>query len=176
MRLFKLAIAPVIHKHVACGLVVMLGACASNSPDPHASKEPTRLDLSIAAAKDVNPDDKRRPAPIVVRVYELKNDSTFKSEDFFSLQDKDKTVLSDDLTVRDEFLLRPGDTKAIRRKSDPATTVIGVLAAYRDLPNAVWRATYELPLAPATAWYRSGNRIKLNIDLGADAIKVTERK
>ena len=70
MRLFKLAIAPVIHKHVACGLVVMLGACASNSPDPHASKEPTRLDLSIAAAKDVNPDDKRRPAPIVVRVYE----------------------------------------------------------------------------------------------------------
>lgn len=176
MRLLDPAIASAVRTLLVCGLVVMLGACASNSADPRTSKEPTRLDLSIAAAKDVNPDDKGRAAPIVVRVYELKNDGVFKLEDFFSLQDKDKTVLADDLTARDEILLRPGDTKTIRRKSDPATTVIGILAAYRDLPNTVWRATYELPPAPATAWYRSGNKIKLNIDLGANAIKITESK
>lgn len=176
MRLSELVSASTARTLLVCAMVIMLGACASSNPDPRALKEPTRLDLSIVAAKDVNPDSKGRAAPIVVRVYELRNDGVFKSEDFFSLQDKDKTVLTDDLTARDEILLRPGDTKIIRRKSDPATTAIGILAAYRDLPNAIWRATYELPFAPATAWYRRGNTIKLNIDLGADAIKITESK
>jgi type VI secretion system protein VasD len=54
--------------------------------------------------------------------------------------------------------------------------VIGVLAAYRDLPNAVWRSTYDLPEARDAAWYRRGNKLRLNIDLGAKAIKVTEIK
>jgi type VI secretion system protein VasD len=171
MRLFKL-----VTTSLAWTLVVMLSACASSDPDPKTPKEPLRLDLSIKAAKDVNPDDKGRAAPIVVRIYELKNDGTFKSQDFLSLQDKDKALLADDLNGRTEFLLRPGDTKTIRRKPDPETKVIGILAAYRDLPNAVWRSTYELPEARDAAWYRRGSKLQLNIDLGAKAIKVTESK
>ena len=171
MRLFKLATAS-----VAWALVVMLGACASSDPDPKTPKEPLRLELSVKAAIDVNPDDRGRSAPIVVRIYELRNDATFESQDFLSLQEKDKPLLADDLNARDEFLLRPGDIKTIRRKPDSTTRVIGVLAAYRDLPNAVWRATYELPEARDAAWYRRGNKLKLTIDLGAKAIKVTESK
>src|SRR5476649_1390186 len=108
MRLFKLAIAS-----IAWALVVMLGACASSDPDPKTPKEPLRLELSIKAGSDVNPDDKGRSAPIVVRIYELKNDGTFKSQDFLSLQEKDKPLLAEDLNARDEFLLRPGDLKTI---------------------------------------------------------------
>jgi type VI secretion system protein VasD len=171
MRLFKLALAS-----IALALVVMLGACASSDPDPKTPKEPLRLELSVKAGGDVNPDDKGRAAPIVVRIYELKNDGTFKSQDFLSLQEKDKPLLAEDLNVRDEFLLRPGDFKTIRRKPDATTRVIGVLAAYRDLPNAVWRSTYDLPEARDAAWYRRGNKLRLNIDLGAKAIKVTEIK
>jgi type VI secretion system protein VasD len=48
------------------------------------------------------------------------------------------------------------------------------LAAYRDLPNSVWRAVYALP-APDKAWYRfSTPKLKLAITLDANAIKVTE--
>lgn len=171
MRFSKLVIAS-----IAWALVVMLGACASSDPDPKTPKEPLRLELSVRAGSDVNPDDKGRSAPIVVRIYELKNDGMFKSQDFLSLQEKDKLLLADDLNVRDEFLLRPGDLKTIRRKPDSTTRVIGVLAAYRDLPNAVWRSTYELPEARDAAWYRRGSKLHLNIDLGAKAIKVTEIK
>ncbi len=42
----------------------------------------------------------------------------------------------------------------IARTADAATTTLGVLAAYRDLPNAVWRSVYTLPIAPDKAWYR----------------------
>lgn len=176
MRSFKPAVVSATRHLFAFAFVAMLGACASDTPNPNTPKVATRLDVSIKAMNDVNPDGKGRPAPIVVRVYELKNDNTFKAADFFSLQDNDKTVLADDLNAREEFLLRPGDAKAIRRAADPATTAIGILAAYRDLPKTVWRATYELPFAADARWYRRGAKVKLNIDLGADAIKVTESK
>jgi type VI secretion system protein VasD len=105
--------------------LLMLAACTSNAP---ALREPLRLTVSINAGSSVNPDDQKRPAPILVRVYELKNADTFNQADFYSLQDKDKTVLADDLVARDQFLLRPGESKTIARNANDASTTLGVIA------------------------------------------------
>jgi type VI secretion system protein VasD len=153
---------------------LMLAACASS--DSKTPKVAIRLDLSVVASTSVNPDDQKRPAPIVVRLYELKTDSAFAAADYFSLQDKDKTVLADDLVRRDEFQLRPGESKVFQRTIDPATTRLGILAAYRDLPNSVWREVYTLPTTSDTAWYYRAPKLKLTIDLDANAIRVSESK
>jgi type VI secretion system protein VasD len=166
MRLIHTVIVPVV--------AVVLSACSGGSAK--VSREAIRLDLSMAASAGVNPDDQKRAAPIVVRVYELKTDAAFNSADYFSLQDKDKTVLIDDLVARDQFLLRPGEHASIRRMIDPATTTLGILAAYRDLPNSVWRVAYRLPVAPEAAWYWRTPKLKLTVDLDANAIRVTESK
>lgn len=151
---------------------LVLAACASGDPKP---KEALRLDLTVNAATTVNPDEQKRAAPIVVRIYELKTDGAFNAADFFTLQDKDKTALADDLVKRDQFQLRPGEHVTITRAADPATTTLGILAAYRDLPNAVWRAVYAIPTTSDKAWYRlSTPKLKLSITLDANAIKVTE--
>ncbi|MDR6501917.1 type VI secretion system protein VasD [Burkholderia ambifaria] len=129
------------------------------------------------ALPDVNPDDRGRAAPIVVRIYELKNDGAFNAADFFTLQTRDKTALADDVVKRDELQLRPGEHQTLVRRPDPATTTIGVIAVYRDLPNAVWRAVYTMPAAPDKAWYRLFTpKLKLTIDLEAKAVKITEAK
>ncbi|MFC0400778.1 type VI secretion system lipoprotein TssJ [Paraburkholderia rhizosphaerae] len=146
--------------------------CASH--DPKAAHEPVRLTLTVKAASTVNPDDQQRAAPIVVRVYELKNEDAFTSSDFFSLQDKDKTVLGDDLVARDQFQLRPGNNRTIQRNADPATTTLGVIAAYRDLPNSVWRATWTLTPAPPAAWYRRAPKLQLTITIDTNAIRITD--
>jgi len=158
---------------LAC--LLALSACASSGePKP---KEPIRLDMRVNALPDVNPDDRGRAAPIVVRIYELKNDGAFEAADFFTLQTQDKTVLADDVVKRDEFQLRPGEHQTLVRRPDPTTTTIGVIAAYRDLPNAVWRAVYAMPAAPDKAWYRLFTpKLKLTIDLEAKAVKITEAK
>lgn len=158
---------------LACALA--LSACASSGePKP---KEPIRLDLRVNALPDVNPDDRGRAAPIVVRIYELKNDGAFDTADFFTLQTQDKSVLGDDVVKRDELQLRPGEHQTLVRRPDPATTTVGVIAAYRDLPNAVWRAVYVMPAAPEKAWYRVFKpKLKLTIDLEAKAVKITEAK
>ncbi|EIF31100.1 type VI secretion lipoprotein, VC_A0113 family [Burkholderia sp. Ch1-1] len=159
---------------IALALASALTACASS--DPKTAKEPIKLELSVVASTGVNPDDQKRAAPIVVRVYELRTDGAFNSADFFSLQDKDKTALAEDLVTRAQFQLRPGESKSIRTRADPATTVVGILAAYRDLPNSVWRAAYPLPPAPDAAWYRRAPKLKLIINLEANAIRITETK
>lgn len=135
--------------------------------------------LHIEAGTSVNPDERGRAAPIMVRVYELKSPTAFENADFFTLQSDGKKALGDDVLASDEFLLRPGDTQDIRRKSNPATTAIGVLAGYRDLGKSVWRAVYKLPAAPDVAWYRAvipENKAKLTIRLDQRAVSMTERE
>lgn len=153
---------------------VLLGACASDDPKP---KEIVRLELTVNALPTVNPDERGRAAPIVMRVYELKSDGAFKAADFFTLQNQDKTVLADDVAKRDQLELRPGDHHTFTRKMDPATTAIGVLAAYRDLPGSVWRAVYTVPTTPDAAWYRFLTpKLKLTVDLDANAVRISEAK
>lgn len=154
----------------------MLGLTACAAQDPKAPKEVIQIDMSVVASAGVNPDDQKRPAPIVVTIYELKTGSAFAAADYFSLQDKDKTVLADDLVRRDQFQLRPGEKKSIQRKVDPATTRLGILAAYRDLPNSIWRAVYTLPTTPDAAWYYRTPKLKLTVDLDANAVNVNESK
>lgn len=159
---------------VALACVPLLAACASDDPKP---KETVRLELTVNALPTVNPDERGRAAPIVMRVYELKSDGAFKSADFFTLQNQDKTVLADDVAKRDQLELRPGDHHTLTRKMDPATTAIGVLAAYRDLPGSVWRAVYTVPTAPDAAWYRLLTpTLKLTVDLDTNAVRISEAK
>ncbi|HDR9037453.1 hypothetical protein WK24_29190 [Burkholderia vietnamiensis] len=153
--------------------LTILSACASGAPKP---KESIRLELTVNAQSDVNPDERGRAAPIVVRLYELKNDNAFKAADFFTLQTQDKTVLADDVVKRDELQLRPGEHRTIVKFPAPDTTAIGVIAAYRDLPNAVWRTVYTIP-ALDKAWYSfSTPTLKLNVNLEAKAVKIEEAK
>ena len=142
-------------------------------------REQTKLDITVAAEAGVNPDDKGRAAPIMVRIYELKSEGTFEFADYFSLHGNDKSLMGSDLLVRDEFILRPGDVKTIRRKSHPDLAAIGVVAGYRDLAQADWRAVQKIDPAPEVAWYRSvlpANKVKLQIDLQAKGIRLTPIK
>jgi type VI secretion system protein VasD len=156
-------------------MISLLGltACASNSEEN--AREPVEMELQFKASDSVNQDDQKRAAPIVVRLYELKTPETFNDADFFSLQGKDKAVLGDDMAARDQFQLRPGETKTIKRTANSRTTTLGVFAAYRDLPNSTWRATWPMPPSPPAAWYRFfSTKLKLVITLDANAIEIAD--
>ena len=57
-----------------------------------------------------------------------------------SLYEKDQTVLGADIVVRDEFVIQPGEIKTIKRLLAADTKSIGVLAAFREIEKARWRA------------------------------------
>ncbi|ENT4820026.1 TPA: type VI secretion system lipoprotein TssJ [Citrobacter farmeri] len=162
---------------VALSFVCLLSGCASDD-DAVPDLVPQRLDLAIKASDKVNPDIQMKAAPIEIRVYELKNDAAFMAADWWSLQDNDKAVLADDLIHRDSFILRPGEEKKLRRPLNKETTVVGILAGYRNLGKSVWRATYKIPEAPEKTWYSRmmpGKKVELDAGIEQSAIVIKER-
>ena len=65
----------------------------------------------------VNPDARKRPSPVVLRVYELKSNALFESADFVSLFEKDQAVLGAELVSREEVILQPNDVKELIKSS-----------------------------------------------------------
>lgn len=123
-------------------LLTTLVACSS-LPWP---KFPTKIDSKILASFEINPDANGRPSPLVVRVYELKAKSSFNDADFFKLYDEEEATLGGDLLTRSEFELSPGEGREIIQKAHEQARYFAVVAAYRDIDNARWRASTALEL------------------------------
>jgi type VI secretion system protein VasD len=113
-------------------------------PPPVAPPKPSTLSINIVTSASINPDARKRPSPVVVRVYELKSAAQFDSADFVSLYEKDQALLGADIVVRDEFVLQPGETKTINKLLAADTKFIGVMAAFRELERARWRGLVAL--------------------------------
>lgn len=153
-------------------LAASLSACASKAEPQEKIVE---LDIMIEADARVNADAQGRPAPIQVRIFELKSRSVFEEADFFSLQGKPRQVLGDDLAGSDDLVLRPGDVKRIQRRADPKAVAIGVIAGYRDLGRSVWRTTLSMPPKQTKGWFSSSSQtVRVRIKVGADTVSITE--
>ena len=126
--------------------VSLLGGCGSGPPPPPPPPPPTLVELTFTAAADVNPDPSGRPSPIFVRFYQLGATETFATVDYFQLHDKDSAILGPSLLDRQELPLTPGESQTIKFTPKPGTVAIGVVAAYRDIDHAQWRA--QAPVAP----------------------------
>lgn len=118
---------------------VGLAGCA-DVPIPFMKPAPTLIEAKAVASPQVNPDARKRPSPVVVRVYELKARTQFDAADFISLFERDKDILGSELVLRDEFVMKPGETKDIQRTAQPDTRFLAVLVGFRDLEKARSRA------------------------------------
>lgn len=119
---------------VAVVALVALGGCQKEVP-------PTKFEASLVAAQDINPTVDGRPAPLLVRLYPLRASGAFEGADFFSVYEQGDVLLGADVTApAEEVNLLPGQTKPVALQLSDDTRFIAVLAAYRDVDNATWRA------------------------------------
>jgi type VI secretion system protein VasD len=141
------------HWILVLSLPFWLVACGSdevkNEPAPP-PPPPTRVELSIKAEPDINPDAGRRPSPLLLRVYELKDAGNFSAADFFALYNKERETLGGDLVKRQEFTLVPDTGKSLAFEADAATKYLAVFAAFHNLETARWRVSTEVPLHRTT--------------------------
>jgi len=133
---------------VLSGLVmlVLLSGCSALSP----YSSVTKLNLQLTASDQLNPDIHGRPSPIVVRLLELKHPVAFENADFFSLYERAGKSLTPDLVTSEELQLRPGETVTLKLSVQEGSRYVGILAAYRDLPETRWRYTVPLNLVGIT--------------------------
>jgi type VI secretion system protein VasD len=108
-------------------------------------KTPTILTAEVMSSNKINPDNSGRPSPMMIRIYELKTSGSFDVADYFSIFKDDSSMLGVDLINMEELYLQPGDRKSYTHSISENTRYLGVLAGYRNLNKAVWKASVKLP-------------------------------
>ena len=141
---------------LCCGAALLVLAACGGGPSP------TTVALTLAAAPDVNVID-GQPSPVLVRVYQLGSPAGFVDADYFMLDKNESDVLGPNMMGKDEYFLNPGASQTVLLELAPDARVIGVVAAYYDIDNAVWRAT-----APVEA----GKANEITATVGALAVSL----
>jgi type VI secretion system protein VasD len=125
---------------LAAALLLAVAGCGTSPP------KPTRLQGNVVAAVGLNPSISNRPSPLLLRMYELRSSTAFNQADFMSLYQSDQATLAADLVAREEMMLQPGETRPFNKQLSPETRFIGVIAVYRNLERATWRAVVPVAL------------------------------
>ena len=148
---------------LAALFIMLLAACAKDAPPAaDAALGANALTLNFQAIAGLNPGASGQPAPVRVRIFELKNTANFNRADYFGLVERAPATLGPDLIDQDEVLLQPGEQLSIQRPLDPATRHVGLVVGYREIDQAQWRAV--LDVAP-------GQRREYQISLDVRAIR-----
>lgn len=119
------------------GSVILLLVCVCLSMSTGCSKP--RVALAVASQPNVNPDHSNRPSPVIVKIYELRNDLTFKQAEFITLFDTPLQVLGADLIAADELIFIPAEARRVAYQPNSNTRFVGVVAGFRQMDRALWR-------------------------------------
>lgn len=133
-------------------MAALLSACASEPEKDAPPPPPTVVQLQIEASADLNALPGGAGTPVRVRLYELRNATTFSRADYFSLVDKAQATLAADLVAQDELLVKPSDRQMQERTLDEGTRQFGIVVGYRELDAAVWRDVITVPLNQTSAY------------------------
>ncbi len=135
---------------LAVATALLLTACAKDTAKPQsevaeAEADTAAVELHFHAIAGLNPGATGQPAPVRVRIFELKNAATFGRSDYFALAERAQATLGADLIDQDEVLIQPGQQLSLQRNLDPSTRHIGVLVGYRELDQSLWRTVMNVP-------------------------------
>lgn len=137
---------PALSRRGICGgLLVLPGlaalpACSGGTP----AVKTTSLEFAIEADQEINPNSDGNPAPILLRVYELKTKTAFEQASFFELLDGDTTKLGPELVAKREFEVKPGEKSTFKRDSPTDAKHVGVIAGFREINTANWRSVVDI--------------------------------
>ncbi|WP_460115884.1 type VI secretion system lipoprotein TssJ [Pseudomonas sp. H2_D02] len=156
---------------LAVAAALLLTACAKDAAPPQpeeAEAETAAIELHFHAIAGLNPGATGQPAPVRVRIFELKNAATFGRSDYFALAERAQATLGADLIDQDEVLIQPGQQLSLQRDLDPSTRHIGILVGYRELDQSLWRTVMNVPPREYTEY-----QISLDVRAVRSAVVVT---
>ncbi|MFL6534948.1 MAG: type VI secretion system lipoprotein TssJ [Pseudomonas sp.] len=156
---------------LAVAAALLLTACAKDAAQPQpeeAEADTAAIELHFHAIAGLNPGATGQPAPVRVRIFELKNAATFGRSDYFALAERAQATLGADLIDQDEVLIQPGQQLSLQRDLDPSTRHIGILVGYRELDQSLWRTVMNVPPREYTEY-----QISLDVRAVRSAVVVT---
>ena len=129
----------------AFAAISLVGCMAAKEEPPPPPLPPTKVELHVEAAQDVNANAQGKGSPVLLRIYELKGVTGFNAADYFALYDKDQTALGADLGRKQEIMLRPGEKQTLLLQPEPGVGFFAAYAGFRNLDSARWRVSAPIP-------------------------------
>lgn len=114
--------------------MLLLAHCGSSPPPPAV------LTLQITGAPDQNPDAAGNPAPVAVRVYQLRATDTFEHSAWAPLTEREEATLGPEDAGSQGVVVAPGQTLTTTIPLNRGVRALGVVVLYRDIDHAQWRA------------------------------------
>lgn len=117
-------------------------------------KEPKKcqlqvVTLTVLASPTINPTNEGDPRPVIVRIYQLKNDVNLQNAKFEQIWKDDAKTLGEDLVKVDEVAIYPNSRSEIKFERDDSATFVAAVALFRNPKGKSWFTTFELPPAPS---------------------------
>ena len=101
-----------------------------------------KVDLSSTANLNLNANSE--PLPVVVRIYQLSDRSSFDTTSFSEIWKKDMAILGNSMLTRNEVIINPGSQDEVEFDRHRQARYVGVVAIFRDPVEKKWRDVYEL--------------------------------
>ncbi|MCF1442825.1 type VI secretion system lipoprotein TssJ [Ralstonia nicotianae] len=127
----------------ASGALEAVGLKASNVPD--AQKPPREVPLKLTAGANLNAATDRRPVALVVRLYALKDPTSFLQAPYDTFIDpaREKQTLGADLVQVREMTLIPGQRYEFSEKVSREASTLGVVALFRSPAAQRWKFAFN---------------------------------
>ncbi len=139
--------------------------------------EPRTIQLQIAGSPRLNPDERGRPLPTTLVLYQLKDAARLESASFSDLWKDSKNVLQEDLVASEEITLSPSEKMVRTLLQKPGVSHVAVVALVRRPDGLGWRVVRTLAPSPGevcTEKQPALSPLGLSLLVEEYAIRVTE--
>ncbi|MEM9383924.1 MAG: type VI secretion system lipoprotein TssJ [Pseudomonadota bacterium] len=131
-------------------------------------KDASVVRLAVTAQADLNPLPGGAPAPVAVRIYQLRNDLPFQAAEFWSLYERSADTLGGDLVAEQELLVQPDSTNFVGPlEMAPGVTHLALFIGFREWQTGTWRVVVPTPRE---------SKLTLHVHLKGNAVEVEPRK
>lgn len=101
--------------------------------------------LRLVASATLNTGADKRPAAAVVKIYHLRSGQRFEQAPFKAFLDQagEQAALGADLLSVNEVVLSPGGDQQLAEQLSDGTSVVGVVALFRQPSGPRWRMSFD---------------------------------
>lgn len=132
-------------------LVPLLAASGCASDPPPAAPKPCDVQvvtLNIYASDNINPNENGNPRPVVVRLYQLRDNVRLENAQYDDVLLRDKEVLAEDIMKVDEVTVFPNDLVEVKFERNKQASYLAGVALFHGPQGQSWKTFYEFPLPP----------------------------
>jgi type VI secretion system protein VasD len=140
-----------VMRSVACACTILACACSPTVLPVKESGKQCELQiigLSVVASPRLNPTTDGEPRPVLLRIYQLKDDNALQNASFEQVWKDDKATLGEDVVMKDDIYAYPESLTNLRFVRNPDAHYVAAVALYRGHQGKSWFLSFELPPAP----------------------------